>query len=169
MRNGTEDKNPQRANTPMDVTIMPEIDDRPESRALLANIKRDGTVLASLLEEASSHWGYEDLVYRFYHQSWKVYGIQGLTGRLVEALRALAPEGCALDPRFEGIIAEGTGVKFDPEHNRRWEEVTRPLLEAFFHARFMIEMAVKYGRELEEPPTMLPSGWAALLYLYGLR
>ena len=27
----------------------------------------------------------------------------------------------------------------------------------------------KYGRELDEPPDSLPSGWAAVLYLYGLR
>jgi hypothetical protein len=43
------------------------------------------------------------------------------------------------------------------------------MLEAFWHARFFVEMAVKYGRELEEPPSTLPSGWAALLYLYDLR
>jgi hypothetical protein len=43
------------------------------------------------------------------------------------------------------------------------------MLEAFFHARYFLEMAVKYGRELELPPTLLPSGWAALLYLYNLR
>jgi len=30
-------------------------------------------------------------------------------------------------------------------------------------------MCVKYGRELEKPPEILPSGWAAVLYLYGLR
>lgn len=30
-------------------------------------------------------------------------------------------------------------------------------------------MVVKDGKELEEPPDMLPSGWAALLFLYGLR
>jgi hypothetical protein len=33
----------------------------------------------------------------------------------------------------------------------------------------MLEMAVKYGKELERPPNFLPSGWAALLYLYDLR
>jgi hypothetical protein len=42
-------------------------------------------------------------------------------------------------------------------------------LEAFFHARCMLEMAVAYGKELERPPSVLPSGWAALLYLFGLR
>jgi hypothetical protein len=33
----------------------------------------------------------------------------------------------------------------------------------------MLEMALKYGRELTEAPRMLPSGWATVLYLYRLR
>jgi hypothetical protein len=33
----------------------------------------------------------------------------------------------------------------------------------------MLEKIIKYGRELEEAPPMLPSGWAAVLYLYDLR
>ena len=41
-------------------------------------------------------------------------------------------------------------------------------VEAFFHARFFLEMAVRYAK-LETPPRPLPSGYAALLYLYQLR
>ena len=48
-------------------------------------------------------------------------------------------------------------------------EETRPILEAFFHARFFLEMAARYGAELGKPPQVLPSGWAAFLYLFGLR
>ena len=47
--------------------------------------------------------------------------------------------------------------------------VTRPILEAFFHARYFLEMVCKYGRKLKAPPQVLPSGWAAVLYLYQLR
>jgi hypothetical protein len=43
------------------------------------------------------------------------------------------------------------------------------MLEAFGHARYFLKMACKYGNELASPPNMMPSGWAALLYLYGLR
>lgn len=136
---------------------------------MLDKIKRDHGTLSELLETASSHWEYEDLVYRFWHHSWKVYGIQEVTARLVDALRALAPDGRPLNPWFERIVADGTGRAFEPEHNRRWLEVTRPMLEAFFHARFMVEMAVRYGADLDEPPAALPSGWAALLSLYELR
>jgi len=42
------------------------------------------------------------------------------------------------------------------------------LLEAFFHARYFLEMAIRYA-DLSDPPRPLPSGYAALLYLYGLR
>jgi hypothetical protein len=42
------------------------------------------------------------------------------------------------------------------------------MLEAFAHAKFMIEMAVRYAGLLG-PPQPMPSGYAALLYLYDLR
>ena len=67
------------------------------------------------------------------------------------------------------LRTRGTGIQFEREHNRRWREVTGPIVEAFLHAKYFLEMAVKYGEKLEEPPTMLPSGWAAFLYLFNLR
>jgi hypothetical protein len=73
-----------------------------------------------------------------------------------------------LDSWFREIVASGTGLRFEPAHNERWLLVTRPIVEAFFHARYFLEMAVRYA-SLEEPPRILPSGWAALLHLYGLR
>jgi hypothetical protein len=54
-------------------------------------------------------------------------------------------------------------------HNDRWLSETRPIIEAFFHARYFLEMAVHYGQALDKPPNAMPSGWAALLYLYNLR
>ncbi len=84
------------------------------------------------------------------------------------SLQALAPNR-PLNQRFMQIVHEGTGKEFTLEDNAHWPERTRPILEAFFHARYFLEMAVKYGRELEAPPNLLPSGWAAFLYLYGLR
>ncbi|MCU1230989.1 MAG: hypothetical protein JWO97_3873 [Acidobacteria bacterium] len=53
--------------------------------------------------------------------------------------------------------------------NHHWDEATRPLLEAYFHAHYFLGMAIKYGNELSELPATLPSGWAALLCLYNLR
>jgi hypothetical protein len=74
-----------------------------------------------------------------------------------------------LNEYFMQIVAEGTGKTFSPEDNQIWLETTRPIVEAFFHARHFLEMAVKYGRQLGYPPRVMPSGWAALLYLYNLR
>lgn len=137
-------------------------------RQLLAALKTNRDSLRALLAEASSHWGYEDQIYRFYHQSFKVYVIQRTTLTITEALHALLPD-LPMNARFERIVAEGTGKTFSDDVNRVWDETTRPLVEAFFHARFFLEMALKYGQELDEPPSTLPSGWAALLYLYNLR
>ena len=39
---------------------------------------------------------------------------------------------------------------------------------AFYTAKVLLEMAVKYA-ELPDPPQMMPSGWAAILCLYDLR
>ena len=139
----------------------------PEAK-LLANLRLYRTDVDELLAKASDHWGYEDPVYRFYHQSFKVYGLQDATTAIVAALQALAPQR-KLNAWFSTVVAEGTATAFEMEHNQRWLEVTRPIVEAFFHARFFLEMAVRYGRELEAPPRSLPSGWAAFLYLYDLR
>ena len=139
-------------------------------RVLLENIRNNLPVLKELLEEVSSNWDYEDPVYRFYHQSFKVYSLQAQTQKIVSELRKLTPSGEKLCGEFETIISEGaSGKKFEPSHNEDWLKHTRPFLEAFFHARFFLEMAVKYGQELSEPVRLLPSGWAALLSLYNLR
>ena len=137
---------------------------------LLANIQARWSELADLLEKISLDWVYEDLVYRFYHQSFKVYALQTETKRIVAALQSVAPRGTAFSPMFEEIYQAGaSGKQFRTEHNQHWTEHTRAFLEAYFHAKFFLEMAVKYGKELRASPTTLPSGWAALLCLYGLR
>jgi hypothetical protein len=145
-----------------------DVDDREEVRNLLSNLHAALPRLEKLLEEAQSHWGYEDPIYRFYHQSRKVYWLQESTTRIVDALQALDP-GRPLNPWFRAIVTDGTGKTFDLEHNRRWLEETRPIVEAFLHARYFLDMAVRYGRTLEVPPRLLPSGWAAVLYLFELR
>src|SRR3954451_23376017 len=135
--------------------------------AFLQSLRRDREDLERLLARCGDRWIYEDSIYRFYHQSFKVYGLQGTTQAIVQRLQALAPDR-PLNPWFSQIVEAGTGKTFQSEDNARWTEVTRPILEAFFHARFFLEMAVRYA-DLQEPPRMLPSGYAALLYLFGLR
>ena len=143
-------------------------DDRPGAVALLAAIRAALPGLKELLERCSSHWGYEDPVYRFYHQSFKVYRLQETTTEIVATLHGLAPER-PLNEWFMTIVREGTGKEFTREANGAWLSETRGILEAFFHARYFLEMAVRYGKKLKRTPTLLPSGWAAVLYLFELR
>ena len=125
---------------------------------LLQRLKQRKQELTEMLELMSSHWKYEDHFYRLYHGSWKVYGTQTSTAKAVALLRSLLPER-ELNLLFERILKDGSGDDLPDE---------RRILEAFSHAKFMIEMAVRYS-ELGTPPKTLPSGWAALLYLYYLR
>lgn len=145
-----------------------DTDDRAEARSLLDNLRAALPELERVHAAASDHWGYEDAVYRYYHQSFKVFDVQATTEQIVALLQSLAPER-ELNRQFLSIVRSGTGKVFSFEDNRNWPAVTRPMLEAFFHARFFLEMAVRYGRELDAPPRELPSGWAALLYLFNLR
>ena len=135
---------------------------------LLTTIAQSLPRLEGILQSMSSHWGYEDPVYRYYHGSFKVFILQEQTLEIVKALQDLAPD-LPLAESFRQIVSEGTGREFTPEVNARWAAATRPIVEAFFHARYFLEMVCKYGRELTAPPEVLPSGWAAVLCLYGLR
>jgi hypothetical protein len=134
---------------------------------LLQRLKGRKGQLEQMLKEMGEHWTYEDAFYRYYHGSFKVYRVQGTTDKAVKLLREMLPER-ELNEVFMHIIREGTGKGFQVEHNKEWDRQTRPMLEAFAHAKFMVEMAVRYA-DLPEPPMPMPSGWAALLYLYDLR
>jgi len=134
---------------------------------LRENLQAQAEELTKLLDSVSDHWGYEDPIYRFYHQSFKVYRLGKSTANIVEALKRLLPDQ-PLNPWFLKIVQEGTGKEFKPEDNEQWTGVTRPIVEAFFHARFFLKMACRY----KEPPKRgqpLPSGWAAFLYLFNMR
>jgi hypothetical protein len=145
-----------------------DVDHREEVQQLFATLRASLPELEKLLRDCQSHWGYEDGIYRFYHHSFKVYSLQETTSAIVAALLSLTPER-SLNESFMQIVRDGTGKKFEREYNRRWPEVTRPIVEAFFHAKYFLEMAVRCGNELKDPPRQLPSGWAAFLYLYNLR
>ena len=127
-----------------------------ETRLLLLAAKSKLPELKALLAATSDHWHYEDPIYRFYHQSFKVCRLPAITLKIVAALQALAPH-LKLNSMFLEIVAEGSGKN------------PRPMVEAFFHAHHMLLMMCKYAEELDEPPPALPSGWATVLYLYNIR
>ena len=149
------------------VDLSPETSRDALEAALLARMQAQHEALKALLDASSDHWGFEDPVYRFYHQSFKVFWLQQRTDTIVQRLSGLLPDR-PLHPWFLEIVRQGTGKEFATSDNDRWTLVTRPIVEAFFHARFFLEMAVRYGM-LEGPPPPLPSGYAALLHLYQLR
>lgn len=134
---------------------------------LLVSIKARMSDLETLLERITQEWVYEDYIYRMYHHSFKVYNLQGSTRAVINLLMELG-DG-QMNKLAEQIFSAGTGKTFELSHNQRWAEETRPIVEAFLHAKYFLEMAVKYGKQYEEAPNLLDSGWAGLLYLYNLR
>ena len=136
---------------------------------LLHNIKRRLPELKSLLNKINGYWYQEDCIYRFYHSSFKIYFIQDLTEEIVSALKSLAPKETVFDAYFEEIYKEGTGKKFSSRYNKKWTRHTRPMVECLFHAKYILEMIVKYGTKLKEPSKIIQSGWGIVLYFYGLR
>ena len=140
------------------------------TNALLRNLKAKMPVLEEKLAEYTGHWNYEDPIYRFYHGSYKAYYLQDATRDIVGLLASCGPDSAPMNEDFKRIFEEGTRAGgFKMEYNRDWHGNTRPIVEAFLHAKYFLEMAVKYGKELEEPANCLPSGWAGLLYFYNLR
>lgn len=121
--------------------VKPEERDRLE-RLLIGRLEKHQAELREMLKLMSDDWPYEDGFYRYYHGSFKVYSIQITTQKAVELLRKLLPER-ELNLSFARIIREGTGKEFETEHNKDWDRHTGPMLEAFAHAKFMIEMAVR--------------------------
>lgn len=67
-------------------------DRRAEETALLATLCARQADLQTLVDASSDHWGYEDPIYRFYHQSFKVFALQQQTTAIVHALTELPRE-----------------------------------------------------------------------------
>jgi hypothetical protein len=141
---------------------------RENASRLLGNIKQHLPKLEELLAQVEAHWAMEDGFYRFYHQSLKVYHLQHETEKICKALQDLLPNH-SMNRWFSEIVTQGTGHEFEMSHNHDWLRHTRPIVEALFHAHYFLKMVVKYGKELDSAPDRLPSGWAAVLYLFDLR
>jgi hypothetical protein len=68
-------------------------DDREQAeQALLRALQLHINDLKGVFEQSSNHSGFEDPVYRFYHQSFKVYSLQGQTQGIVRLLASLLPK-----------------------------------------------------------------------------
>lgn len=136
---------------------------------LLANIKAALPDLEALHQRLTQNWVDEEMMYRFYHHSFKVFILQEHTTTIVDALGSLAPSHAPLNESFLEIINAGTGKEFELSMNDDWFSHTRPIVEAYHHARKFLDLVIGYGRLLDAPPSILPSGWALVLSLYNLR
>jgi hypothetical protein len=137
---------------------------------LLSNIKENLSLLEERLEDVNIYS--EDLIYRYYHDSFKVYSIQSLTQNIYSTLEKISPhdDKRLFNKKFLQIISEGaTGMSWELEHNQEWDKICRPFIEAFFHSKYFLELAIKYGQKYDSLPSMIDSGWAALLELYEIR
>ncbi len=127
--------------------------------------------LIELKKELDSNYLFEDMFYRFYYQSFKVYGLQGVTTNIVKLLREISVTNTdRLNEFFEEIIAAGTGIKFDMDHNQEWTKHTRPIVEAYFHAARWIDVLIDVAQKPFPPKgEAISSGFAAFLCLYNAR
>jgi len=154
----------------VDKQSFPTLQERHErDEKLLAAIKAHMPQLERLLLPFQSD--YEDRLYRFYYQSFKVYFLQDSTLMAAELFKSIGADiGREVCEWFEEIVAGGTGLEFETEHNLDWLRHARPVVEAFLHAKYFLEMMLKYGREMDHAPEQfLPTGWAAILLLYNQR
>jgi hypothetical protein len=111
--------------------------------ALLARIEQRLPEIEELLAEAEDRRGEEDGVYRFYHRSFKVFGLQDF---VKTAFKLIQEIGGADDPPCEWycqIVKEGTEHHFNEKTNAEWLQQTRPILEAFWHTKYFVSMMVK--------------------------
>lgn len=139
-----------------------------QENQLLENIINNLNKIDSELNFFNNMRGYEDLVYRFYHKSKKVFQAHEKILDGYRLLKRLDPKKeKKFDEYYEQIIQEAISQNF--ESNSDWTIKTRPIIEAFLHTRYFLEQARQYGLELEigKIPVCRPFGWAALQTLYN--
>jgi hypothetical protein len=58
-----------------------------------------------------------------------------------DALLATQSDAVTISSRV--TISEGTNQTWQMDHNQRWMEEVRPIVEAFLHTRYFLDMAVR--------------------------
>ena len=145
-----------------------------KEKKIIANIHENKEEFEEIQKLIDSQFkGIEDMFYRYYHHSYKVYDLQSITKRMIKLFQNIGE--CSfyeLDDLFREIIAQGIEKEFKQSANMRWSYETRPILEAFFHAQHIMNMMIKYGlpkNPEEEQPGLIAQGWGTVLHLYNIR
>ena len=124
----TDEKNNDRtavSQTP--VSVHPEfLEMHKQANRLLSAIKSRLNEFDKLLAEAEHHWVYEDGLYRFYYQSYKLYDtLPDVTLKILDTLQSLLP-GRKMNDWFTHI--EGTTETSHASEGDLMRE-TRPIVE----------------------------------------
>ena len=138
---------------------------------LFKNIQENKEEILSLHKKYCCYV-YEDRVYRFYHASLKVFWLQDAISDTLKLLHKLSPRRRPneLDEYFIKIIEDAQKEgEFKREYNEDFSKHARPVLEAYFHCKYFIDMLVKSLEFEENPRGGITSGWGAILELYNLR
>jgi hypothetical protein len=120
--------------------------------------------VASELEEAE-----ENGIYRYYHGSYKVFNLQNPVKDAFTLIKKIGGEDDPPLHDYAQIVEAGTAHDFGEKTNANWDAETKPILEAFWHTKYFVQMMVKYGKKLEKVEMPLDYGMAAVLYLFELR
>jgi hypothetical protein len=135
---------------------------------LLTNIKSNLNIVEPLV--ASFRKSEPEFIYRFYHQSFKVFGYKELVRFSVNFFEKISPSSRPLNTWYRSIIDKGLANEFNVETtNQNWLQEVQPLLEAFWHSKYFTEQMLSSATTLETAPQTLPYDWAAVLYLFDLR
>lgn len=152
-----------------------------ENNALYSALVAHLPALLTLQSEITAEGGSDDLVSY-------IYGIQGLamvylvqeaTEKIMATLISVLP-GQQLSSRIKNIIKDGTGIdcvlvldgpplrSFGDGFKAAFDKA-RPVAEAYLHARFLLNQAVKYGSTPQSPELPYVGGWQALKTIYSLH
>ncbi len=140
---------------------------RTQQDLLIAALHQRSSDIAALLEEVSGEWVRDDLVYRFWHHSFKTYWLQEVTERIAALLESIAPT-LPLHPWCREIVAAGTGHTFELSHNQAWVEHTGPIVAAFFHLHHLLHCAHRVAT-VPAVPEVLDPATATVFELYQVR
>ena len=137
---------------------------------LFQRIKENEDTIWNLYKKCGGHI-YEDRMYRFYHSSLKVFWLQDVIKETVELLTMLnVNDPPQFDKWFVDIVAEAQAKgEFKKEYRDNFQKHARPVVEAFLHCKYFLDMLVKCIKIEEEPTEIAPSGWLALTELYNIR
>lgn len=145
---------------------------RPEAKLLIALRSRCDRLEEIQRRVEPNVGALEDCLYRFWHQSFKVVYAKGVTHDIADVLAEAALEsGTEIHQWFYEIVGAQAKFSFDFSMNEQWPKHTRPVIDAFLHATWILGAIL---RTLSRPQRSVVRGnlsydWATILCVFRLR